>query len=104
MYLRRKTFLLDKRKLNKIKSSSRALLVSRLLEQIADTDTAAVGAVKRSGAVVTGIRRASAPSRTAPRKLMVGRPEKRYITEDDCINLRIELGLCADSKKFISSL
>ena len=104
MYLRRKTLLLDKRKLKKIKSSSRALLMSRLLEQIADADAAAVGPVKRGGAVATGIRRARAPSRTASRKLMVGRPEKRYITEDDCINLRIELGLCADSKEFISSL
>jgi hypothetical protein len=104
MYLRRKTFLLDKRKLKKIKSSSHALLVSRLLEQIADTDTTVIGAVKRGGAVATGIRRARAPSRTAPRKLMAGRREKRYITEDDCINLRIELALCTDSKEFIRNL
>jgi hypothetical protein len=104
MYLRRKTFLLDKRKLKKITSSSRALLVSRLLEQIADADTASIGAVKRGAAVATGIRRTGAPSRTAPRKLTAGRREKRYITEDDCINLRIELALCADSKEFISGL
>jgi hypothetical protein len=104
MYLRRKTFLLDKRKLKRIKSSPRAHLVSRLLEQIADADTAAICPVKRGPAVATGIRRRRASSQTAPRKLTVGRQEKRYITEDDCINLRIELGLCADSKEFISSL
>lgn len=104
MHLRRKTFLLDKRKLKKLKSNSRALLVSRLLEQMAGAGTAAIGAVKRGAACAARTQRSDVSSRTAPRKLTLGRQEERYITEDDCINLRIELGLCADSKEFIRRL
>lgn len=103
MYLRRKTILLDKRKLKKYRWRSRALLVSRLLEQIADTDSAAHCAVKR-GTAAAGRLRAGATPPTATDKLTVDRHEERYITEDDCINLRIELALCADSREFISRL
>ncbi|MBN2188323.1 MAG: hypothetical protein JW699_02625 [Chitinispirillaceae bacterium] len=103
MYLRRKTFLLDKRKLKKYRWNSRAHLVSRLLEQIADADSAARCAVKR-GAAPAGRFRAGSPLPAAPDKLAADRHEERYITEDDCINLRIELALCADSREFISHL
>jgi hypothetical protein len=103
MYLRRKTFLLDKRKLNKYRRDSRAILVSRLLEQIADADTAAHCSVKR-GAAADGRLRTGARPQVAPDRLIVDRQEERYITEDDCINLRIELALCADSREFISRL
>jgi hypothetical protein len=102
MYLRRKTFLLDKQKLKKYRWNSRALLVSRLLEQIADTDTAAHCAVKRGAPA--GRLRTSAPSQNAPEKSTTDPQVKRYITEDDCINLRIDLALCADSREFISHL
>jgi hypothetical protein len=101
MFLRRKTFLLDKRKLKKYRWNSPALLVSRLLEQIADADASTRCAVK-SGAPAAGRLRTGAPTQTAPHKLTLDRQEERYITEDDCINLRIELALCADSREFIS--
>jgi len=103
MYLRRKTFLLDKRKLKKYRWDSRAPLVSRLLEQIADADTAAHCAVKR-GAAAAGRLRTDANPQAAPDRLAADRQEGRYITEDDCINLRIELALCADSREFIGRL
>jgi hypothetical protein len=103
IYLRRKTFLLDKPKLKKYRRKHRTLLASRLLEQIADADTSTRCAVKRGGAVAASQRKCG-PALTAKRKLIVGRQEERYISEDDCINLRIELALCPDSKEFISHL
>jgi hypothetical protein len=104
MYLRRKTFLLDKRKLKEQRWDTRAPLVSRLLEQIADTDITARCAVKRAGTPAARTLRNSDSAPAARHTAVPGRQSERYITEDDCINLRIELALCADSNEFISHL
>ena len=100
MYLRRRTFLLDRQTVKKNTGDSRALLVSRLLERIADADAAAIGALRRVDAAAL---RNSGFQQAMPHRTASGR-EERYITEDDCINLRIELALCADAKEFISQL
>jgi hypothetical protein len=103
MHLRRKTFLLKNQQIKGNGRESRAPFVSRLLEQIADADSAARCAVRRGTAAARRFRRGAAPHTDAPRVAAEG-PGERYITEDDCINLRIELALCADSRKFISRL
>jgi hypothetical protein len=101
MYLRRKIFPLDPQRLKRTAGSSRTSLVSRLLDQIADAETAARCRVKKD---TIRLQRNNSPCRTAVRKLKSRRQEVQCITEDDCTNLRIELELCTDSQAFINRL
>jgi len=99
MYFRRKIFLLDQRQLKKITGSSRSSLVSRLLEQLATAETAARYGKKKAAFLHRGNTCVA-----APHNLTLEQPEEKYITGDDCTNLRIELELCTDSKAFINRL
>jgi hypothetical protein len=99
MYFRRKIFLLDPRRVKKITGSSHAILVSRLIEQIAAAEAAVQGPEKNA------LHPEQNPACDAvPHKLTLDQPGRKYITGDDCTNLRIELELCADAKSFIDRL
>jgi len=99
MYFRRKIFHLDQRQLKKITGSSPASLVSRLLEQLATAETAARYVTKKNAFLYHG------NTCVALRhNLTLEQREEKYITGDDCTNLRIELELCTDSKAFINRL
>jgi hypothetical protein len=101
LYLRRKIFLLDPNRPKTAGGNLRSSLVSRLLEQIADVETAAHCRVKKTSSRQL---RHNSPCRTAVHKLTLRRQEDQCITEDDCTNLRIELELCTDSQAFIDRL
>jgi len=99
MYFRRKIFLLDQQRMKKIARNPRTSLVSRLLEQLATADTAAQRTTKHAAFQCHADRGAA-----APQKLTLEQPGEKYITGDDCTNLRIELELCGDAKTFIDRL
>jgi len=98
MYFRRKIFLLDPLQLRKITGNSGDSIVFKLLEQIGGAQATAhcpspKGAhMHKNGAYIP-----------VANKLTIG-PQEKYITEDDCTNLRIELELCTDSQQFIEGL
>jgi len=105
MYFRRKIFLLDRQRMKKIARSPRKSLVSRLLEQLATADTGAQCTTKHAAFLHPGSMGAAVPqSGPIRQKLTLEQPEGKYITGDDCTNLRIELELCDDSKTFIDRL
>jgi hypothetical protein len=99
MYFRRKIFLLDQQRMKKIARNQRTSLVSRLLEQLATADTPAQRTTKHAALQCHADRGA-----VAPQRLTLEQPEGKYITGDDCTNLRIELELCGDAKAFIDRL
>lgn len=100
MYFRKKIFLLDPKQLKKITSAARNSMVSRLLDQIVGAEaTAHVSAKKSARLHHNATCGAPAACHSA-----VENTDERYISEDDCTNLRIELELCGDSKDFIDRL
>ena len=100
MYFKHKIFLLDPKQLKKITSASRSSMVSKLLEQIAEAETATHCGVKKSAQMHQN---AAPPPAPISKATAVDQAEK-YITEDDCTNLRIELELCNDSLEFINRI
>lgn len=102
MYFKHKIFLLDPKQLKKITGASRNSMISKLLEQIAGSETPTHCAVKKSAQQI----------QNGPTMLLAGHAQKavaveqseKYITEDDCTNLRIELELCNDSLEFINRI
>jgi hypothetical protein len=100
MYFKHKIFLLDPKQLKKITSATKNSMISRLLEQIAGNEEIAQCGVKKTAK----IHHHSAVMPSCSGKItLVGHSDK-YITEDDCTNLRIELELCHDSIDFINRL
>jgi hypothetical protein len=100
MYFKHKIFLLDPKQLKKITGASRSSMVSKLLEQIAEAETATHCSVKKTAQMHQN---AAPPPAPISKATAVGQAEK-YITEDDCTNLRIELELCNDSLEFINRI
>jgi hypothetical protein len=98
MYFKRKVVLLDPH-VPEANSDSCCVDAVPLLDKQAKT-SAAVPFMRRNtmGAIECG------DPRAVPENLTEDRHRKKYITEDDCTNLRIELELCADSKHFIERL
>lgn len=100
MYFRRKIFLLDQEQLNKIVGpSARPASAFKLIEQL-DGVKATASCVAKKVVHYGESTRDTAPSI----RYAVDQPEEKYITVDDCTNLRIELELCCDSQKFIDVL
>jgi hypothetical protein len=100
MYFKHKIFLLDPKQLKKITGASRSSMVSKLLEQIAEAETATHCNIKKSAYIQQN---AAPPPVQISKATAVDQAEK-YITEDDCTNLRIELELCTDSLEFINRM
>jgi hypothetical protein len=100
MYFKHKIFLLDAQQLKKITGNSRSSMISKLLEQIAGAETTAPCGVKKSG----HLHQNATASPPAMRELTCAEPGEKYITGDDCTNVRIELELCSDSLEFINRL
>ena len=101
MYFKHKIFLLDPKQMKKISSASRSSMISKLLEQIAGTETTTQCTVNKSASLQHN---SAASSPGHAHKTLTLEREEKYITEDDCTNLRIELELCADSNEFISHM
>jgi hypothetical protein len=99
MYFRQKIFLLDPKQLKKITGTARSSMVSKLLDQIADAETATHCGAKKAAHLHH--RSAYVP---VLHKMPLERHEENYITDDDCTNLRIELELCSDSQEFIDRM
>jgi hypothetical protein len=100
MYFRRKIFLLDQQQLDKIAGpSARAAAVFNLIEQLEDVKATASCCAKKAAHFRENARGIEPANRYA-----MGRTEEKYITGDDCTNLRIELELCCDSKTFIDHM
>ena len=102
MYFKHKIFLLDPKQLKKITGASRNSMISKLLEQIAGSETATHCGVKKSAHQHQN-GPASLLSGSTQKSVAVDQQEK-YITDDDCTNLRIELELCNDSQDFINRM
>jgi hypothetical protein len=100
MYFRRKIFLLDQQQLNKIAGPAAAntTAVFKLIEQL-DGVKATASCYAEKTAYFKENARNLASTRCA-----IDRPEEKYITGDDCTNLRIELELCSDSQQFIDRI
>ena len=100
MYFQRKTFLLDRQKLERITGhAARNAAVLKLLERKDDGGPMAACCEKKTARLYENAHAISALDRFA-----IEQPEEKYITGDDCTNLRIELELCTDSKSFIDRL
>ena len=100
MYFKHKIFLLDPKQLKKISGATRSSVIFKMLEQIADAETTAPCSVKKSAHLHQNAHHAA----QSTQKISAARYEERYITEDDCTNLRIELELCNDSLEFINRM
>ena len=100
MYFRHKIFLLDQRQLRKITGpSARTAAVFKLIEQLDGVRaTSSCVAKKAAHCSETAVRSAPVTG------YAIDRPEEKYITGDDCTNLRIELELCSDSQQFIDRI
>jgi hypothetical protein len=98
MYFKRKVVLLDS---HAPAASGNSCCVDAvpLMEKKAKTEIASPSPVRKKPATIECGRPAIQPD-----ELTGGRNQKKYITEDDCTNLRIDLELCADSKHFIDRL
>lgn len=101
MYFRKKIFLLDPKQLKKITCSARNSMVAKLLDQIVGAEPAASCQAKKT-ALFRHCAAAAAPA--VPHAAVEHSAGERYISDDDCTNLRIELELCGDSKVFIDRL
>jgi hypothetical protein len=100
MYFRRKIFLLDQQQLNKIAGpAARATEVFKLIEQLDGVKATAPCFAEKAAHFKENARQIVPAERFA-----IDRPEGKYITGDDCTNLRIELELCRDSQQFIDSI
>lgn len=99
MYFRRKIFLLDQQQLKKITGKSHAAAALKLIEQMDGVNATASCSVKKAAHCFE-----NAPGITSPKGFSVDPSHEKYISVDDCINLRIELELCRDSKQFISRM
>lgn len=97
MYFRRKIFLLDQKQLKKLTGDFRSTAVINLMEQLDGVGT--LCSTKNPARHIENARAAVSVDRCA-----IDQPEEKYITGDDCTNLRIELELCRDSKAFIDIL
>jgi hypothetical protein len=104
MYFRRKIFLLDPRQLKKFTGNARDSIVFKLLEQISGAQAAATSPCSSKKAVQSAHMHKNGAFVPAVNKLTMGPPGEKYITGDDCTNLRIELELCTDSQQFIDRL
>ena len=102
MYFRRKIFLLDPRQLKKFSGNSHDSIVFKLLEQLGGAEAAAPCSSKK--AVQSAHMYKDSTVIPIVNKLTMERFEEKYITGDDCTNLRIELELCTDSQQFIDRL
>jgi hypothetical protein len=101
MYFKHKIFLLDPKQLKKITGASQSSMISKLLEQIAGTETTANCSTKKATHMHEN---ADVPSAGSLRKITTIDQTEKYITEDDCTNLRIELEICNDSQDFINRI
>jgi hypothetical protein len=100
MYSRRKIFLLDQKQLNKIAGpSARAAAVFKLMEQLDGVKATASCFAEKAAHFKENTREIVPATRFA-----IDRTEEKYITGDDCTNLRIELELCCDSQQFIDRI
>jgi hypothetical protein len=100
MYFRRKIFLLDQHQLKKITGpSSHATAVFKLIEQMGSVKATAPCFAKKAEHFNENARGLTPVDRFA-----IDQTEEKYITGDDCTNLRIELELCCDSQKFIDQM
>jgi hypothetical protein len=98
MYFKRKVMLLDSHA-PVAGGDSCCVDAVPLVEKKAKTEAAGLSLMQKAlGEIECG-----APD-PLPGELTADRQRKKYITEDDCTNLRIELELCADSKLFIDRL
>jgi hypothetical protein len=100
MYFKHKIFLLDPKQLKKITGASRSSMISKLLEQIAGAEPATHCSVKKTALMNQN----NAPPTAFMSKATAVDQAEKYITEDDCTNLRIELELCNDSLEFINRM
>ncbi|MBN1129987.1 MAG: hypothetical protein JXA71_13425 [Chitinispirillaceae bacterium] len=100
MYFKHKIFLLDPKQLKRLTSDTRSSMLSKLLEKITDSEATAQCGVKKTA---SAYHQAAGMVSTAHKVTATDRCEK-YITDDDCTNLRIELELCHDSLDFINRL
>jgi len=100
MYFKHKIFLLDPKQLKKITGASRSSMISKLLEQIAGAEPATQCSVKKTAFMHQN----NAPPTALMSKATAVDQAEKYITEDDCTNLRIELELCNDSLEFINRM
>ena len=100
MYFRRKIFLLDQQQLRKITGpSAHATAVFKLIEQMDGVKATASCAAKKAARCSENAGRGAPGTGYA-----IDRPEGKYITGDDCTNLRIELKICSDSQQFIDRI
>jgi hypothetical protein len=98
MYFKRKVVLLDSHAPAPGEDSCCVDAVP-LMEKKTKTEIAAPSLVRKKTSAIECGRPA-----IRPEELTGDRKQKKYITEDDCTNLRIDLELCADSKHFIDRL
>jgi hypothetical protein len=97
MYFKRKIFLLDKKQVREITGKPRTAAVFKMLEEMND--------VKALCPAISSPRTyENAVAKPAGKRCALDQTEERYITADDCTNLRIELELYPDSGDFINRL
>jgi hypothetical protein len=99
MYFRRKIFLLDQQQLKRITGKSHAAAALKLIEQMDGVNATASCSVKKAAHCYENAHGVSAPN-----GFTIDQPDEKYITVDDCTNLRIELELCRDSQQFIDRM
>ena len=99
MYFRHKIFLLDQQQLRKITENSHTTAVFKLIEQMDGVKATASCVAKKAAHCSENSGRSAPLTRYA-----IDQPEEKYITGDDCTNLRIELELCSDSQQFIDRI
>jgi len=102
MYFERKIFLLTKNQIETIKNNAHDSKVMGMLKQIVHSK-ASTSNKTRAISTSYKIQAQSSSANHHSGIPLLSRGEK-YITDDDIINLRIELELCDDSKHFIESL
>ena len=94
MYFEQKIFLLSKNQMEAIKGSTKNTTIMKILDKIANSEA------QRVPVVTKGFAEASSPVKVFHHNTLYD----RYISDDDIINLRIDLGLCNDSLEFIMRL
>lgn len=97
MFFENKIFLLSKKQVDAIKGTTQNTTVLKILDRIAHTESMA------ENTEINSVDKVLAPVPVI-NNFHPNQVYKKYISEDDIMNLKIELALCNDSQSFIDSL
>lgn len=97
MYFEKKMYLLSKKQVDAIRGTTQNNAVLKILDKIANPEplikSTDFGSLNQTLNPVI-----------SPRKIFYNLDDRKYISEDDITNLRIELAICNDSQAFIDKI